>query len=91
MKTILINSTTKLWLWSGVTRNASQFTPSHINFKYLMEHSGMGTILTPQISRVRETPIFGSGLVVGIIAYIQLCPIPRPPYSDFSKKLIFIK
>ena len=31
----------------------------------------------------------GDGWVVGITPYNPFCPIPWPPYTDFSKKLIF--
>ncbi len=42
-------------------------------------------VLTPQISKMIETPIFGSGCVVGTTHYAQFCPIPSPFLLIFSK------
>ena len=42
-------------------------------------HSVLRVVLTPQISRVIETPFFRSGWVVGITPYAQFCPI-LPPF-----------
>ena len=42
-------------------------------------------VLTPQISKMIETPIFGSGCVVGTTPYAQFCPIPSLLILIFSK------
>ena len=53
-----------------------------------MYHRVPRVVLTLQISRVIETPIFRSGWVVGISPYSQFCPIPSPLGIIFSKKPI---
>ena len=50
-----------------------------------MSHSVLRQVLTPQISKMIETPIFGSDCVVGTIPYAQFCPIPSLLISIFSK------
>ena len=47
-------------------------------------HSVSREVLTPQISKMMETPIFRSGWVVGNTHYAQFCPIPSPHIYIFS-------
>ena len=52
-------------------------------------HRVLGAILTPKISRVRETLVFGLNWVLLITPYEEFCPIPLPPTIIFSLYIEF--
>ena len=64
------------------------FVGSFQNFSGIWEgnnHSGLGKILTLPISKMKQTPIFILGWVIGTTSKPQFCPIPSPLILIFQK------
>ena len=56
-----------------------------------MAHSGLGEVLTFNISKINKSLIFTLGWVIRIIPKAYFCPIPSPLIFVFQKKSIEVQ